>query len=62
MKFKQDKYLFIFGNYIFICKQYTEIKSKVNESNRFFKYGISGKLINKGVEIEVKRIQVIQFS
>ena len=59
---KQDNYLFIFGNDLFICKEDSEIKSKVNERNSFFNYGRDkNALVGKVGEIEVKRIQVIQF-
>ena len=59
---KQDNYLFIFGNDIFICKDDSEMKSKVNERNGYFNYGRDkNALLGKEGEIEVKRIQVIQF-
>ena len=60
---KQDNYLFIFGNDLFICKEDSEMKSKVNERNSFFNYGFTkNALIGKVGEFEVKRIQVIQFA
>ena len=60
---KQDNYLFIFGNDIFICKEDSQMKSKVNERNSFFNYGRDkNALVGKEGEIDVKRIQVIQFT
>ena len=59
---KQDNYLFIFGNDLFIWKENSEMKSKVNERNNFFNYGRDkNALVGKVGEIEVKRIQVMQF-
>ena len=59
---KQDNYLFIFGNDLFICKEDSEMKSKVNERNSFFNYGKDkNALVGKVGEIDIKRIQVIQF-